>query len=216
MIGAAPRAAAMIHCRPMATEQAAIEVAMIVPRTEAEGPGQRYAVWVQGCPLRCVGCCNPEMLAFKKSADRRDPDALVAEAIAAGVEGVSLLGGEPFAQAAGLAFVAEGVRARGLSVMIFSGYTLAELREQGPDAARLLAATDLLVDGRYDASRRTTTRRYIGSDNQVLHFLTSRYTPEDPRLHAANTLGLRLRGGEITLNGWPVLGPRTRVVQRNS
>lgn len=200
----------------MATEQAAIEVAMIVPRTEAEGPGQRYAVWVQGCPLRCVGCCNPEMLAFKKTADRRDPDALIAEAIAAGVEGVSLLGGEPFAQAAGLALVAEGVRARGLSVMVFSGYTLAELREQGQDAARLLAATDLLVDGRYDATLRTTTRRYIGSDNQVLHFLTSRYTPEDPRLHAANTLELRLRGGEITLNGWPVLGPRTRVVQRNS
>ena len=32
------------------------------------------------------------------------------------------------------------------------------------------------------------------------------------RLHAPNTLELRLRGGEITLNGWPVLGPRTRVV----
>ena len=210
-IGAAPRAAAMIHCRPMATDAAAIEVAMIVPRTEAEGPGLRYAVWVQGCPLRCVGCCNPEMLAFKP-ADRRDPEALVAEAVAAGVEGVSLLGGEPFAQAGGLARLAEGARAQGLSVMVFSGYTLAELRAQGPAAARLLAATDLLVDGRYDATRRTTTRRYIGSDNQVLHFLTPRYSPEDPRLHAANTLELRLRGGEITLNGWPVLGPRTRVV----
>lgn len=195
----------------MATDAAAIEVAMIVPRTEAEGPGLRYAMWVQGCPLRCVGCCNPEMLAFK-SADRRDPEALVAEAVAAGVEGVSLLGGEPFAQAGGLARLAEGARAQGLSVMVYSGYTLAELRAQGPAAARLLAATDLLVDGRYDATRRTTTRRYIGSDNQVLHFLTPRYSPEDPRLHAANTLELRLRGGEITLNGWPVLGPRTRVV----
>lgn len=195
----------------MASDPAAIQVAMIVPRTEAEGPGLRYAVWVQGCPLRCVGCCNPEMLAFRP-ADRREPDELIAAAVAAGVEGVSLLGGEPFAQAAGLATLAEGVRARGLSVMVFSGYTLAELREQGPDAARLLAATDLLVDGRYDASRRTTTRRYIGSDNQVLHFLSPRYTPEDPRLHASNTLELRLRGGEITLNGWPVLGPRTRVV----
>ena len=195
----------------MASGEAAIQVAMIVPRTEAEGPGLRYAVWVQGCPLRCVGCCNPEMLAFKP-ADPRDADALVAEACAAGVEGVSLLGGEPFAQAAGLAALAEGVRARGLSVMVFSGYTLAELREQGPAAARLLAATDLLVDGRYDAARRTLTRRYVGSDNQVLHFLSPRYAPEDPRLHAPNTLELRMRGGEITLNGWPVLGPRTRVV----
>ncbi len=195
----------------MASGEAAIEVAMIVPQTEAEGPGRRYAVWVQGCPLRCVGCCNPEMLAFKP-ADRRSPDELIAEAIAAGVEGISLLGGEPFAQAAGLAVVAEGVRARGLSVMVFSGYTLAELREQGPAAARLLAATDLLVDGRYEAARRTLTRRYVGSDNQVLQFLSPRYTPEDPRLHAPNTLELRLRGGEITLNGWPVLGPRTKVV----
>ncbi len=195
----------------MASGEAAIQVAMIVPRTEAEGPGLRYALWVQGCPLRCVGCCNPEMLAFKP-ADPRDADALVAEACAAGVEGVSLLGGEPFAQAAGLAALAEGVRARGLSVMVFSGYTLPELREQGPAAARLLAATDLLVDGRYDAARRTLTRRYVGSDNQVLHFLSPRYAPEDPRLHAPNTLELRMRGGEITLNGWPVLGPRTRVV----
>jgi len=195
----------------MASDSPAIEVAMIVPQTAAEGPGLRYALWVQGCPLRCAGCCNPEMLAFK-SADRRAPDELIAEACAAGVEGVSLLGGEPFAQAAGLAALAEGARARGLSVMVFSGYTLAELHEQGPAAARLLAATDLLVDGRYDASQRTTTRRWIGSDNQVLHFLSPRYTPEDPRLRAPNTLELRLRGGEITLNGWPVLGPRTRVV----
>ena len=195
----------------MASDGAAIEVAMIVPRTEAEGPGLRYAVWVQGCPLRCVGCCNPEMLAFKP-ADRSAPEALITAACAAGVEGISLLGGEPFAQASALALVAEGVRARGLSVMVFSGYTLAELREQGPAAARLIAATDLLVDGRYDAARRTLTRRYVGSDNQVLHFLSPRYTPEDPRLHTSNTLELRMRGGEITLNGWPVLGPRTRVV----
>ncbi len=195
----------------MTSGEAAIEVAMIVPQTEAEGPGRRFAVWVQGCPLRCVGCCNPEMLAFKP-AERRAPAELIDEACAAGVEGISLLGGEPFAQAASLAVVAEGVRARGLSVMVFSGYTLAELREQGPAAARLIAATDLLVDGRYEAARRTLTRRYVGSDNQVLHFLSPRYTPEDPRLHAPNTLELRMRGGEITLNGWPVLGPRTKVV----
>lgn len=196
----------------MAEGEPAIEVAMVVPRTEAEGPGLRFAVWVQGCPLRCQGCCNPEMLEFRP-ADRRRAADLLEEACDAGVEGISLLGGEPFAQAEGLAALAEGVRARGLSVMVYSGYTLAELRGQGPAAARLLAATDLLVDGRFEARRLSTRRRFIGSDNQVLHFLTARYRPDDPRLSGPNHVELRIRGGELTLNGWPVLGPRTRAVR---
>ena len=41
-----------------------LSVAQIVPITEAEGPGLRFALWFQGCPLRCPGCCNPEMLPF--------------------------------------------------------------------------------------------------------------------------------------------------------
>lgn len=189
---------------------AAVEVAMVVRRTEAEGPGQRWALWVQGCPLRCRGCCNPEMLEFRP-ADRREVDGLIADACAAEVEGVSLLGGEPFAQAGPLALLAEGVRARGLSVMVYSGFTLAELRGQGEDAARLLAATDLLVDGRFDARLRSQRRRFIGSDNQGLQFLSGRYAADDPRLHGSNSLELRMRGGEITINGWPLLGARTRV-----
>ena len=125
---------------------------------------------------------------------------------------MSFLGGEPFAQAEGLAAVARGVRAAGRSVMVFSGYTLDELRAQeAPGVADLLALTDLLVDGRYDESRRTTQRRWVGSDNQVMHFLTDRYTPLDPRFHEGNHLEIRMRGGEITLNGWPALGRLTRL-----
>ena len=119
----------------------------------------------------------------------------------------------PRTEAEGLAPLAEGVRARGLSVMIFSGYTLAELQARGPAAARLLAATDLLVDGRFEAKSRSQRRRFIGSDNQVLHFLSDRHAPDDPKLQGGNTVELRIRGGEITLNGWPLLGPRTRVAR---
>jgi anaerobic ribonucleoside-triphosphate reductase activating protein len=128
-------------------------------------------------------------------------------------EGVSFLGGEPFAQAEGLAVVARAVRATGRSVMVFSGYTLDELRAMStPGVAELLEETDLLVDGRYDATQRNTSRRWIGSDNQVMHFLSERYSPLDPRFHEANHLEIRLRNGEITLNGWPVFGRRTRLV----
>ena len=41
-----------------------LQVAQIVPCTEAEGPGKRFALWFQGCPLRCPGCCNPEFIPF--------------------------------------------------------------------------------------------------------------------------------------------------------
>jgi len=41
-----------------------LQVAQIVPCTEAEGPGRRFALWFQGCPLRCPGCCNPEFIPF--------------------------------------------------------------------------------------------------------------------------------------------------------
>ena len=46
------------------TVEPVLSVAQIVPCTEAEGPGRRFALWFQGCPLRCPGCCNPEMLPF--------------------------------------------------------------------------------------------------------------------------------------------------------
>lgn len=164
--------------------------------------------------MRCPGCCNPEML-DDRLANQRPVAALLDEALAANVEGLSFLGGEPFYQAEGFAELAEGAQDAGLSVMVFTGYTLAELEaSEDPHAAQLLAHTDLLVDGRYDETKRTQARRWIGSENQVLHFLTSRYDPEDPQFSAPNTLEIRMVGTRITLNGFPVDGARTDVAFR--
>src|SRR5437588_1148928 len=95
-----------------------LRVAQIVPCTEAEGPGVRFALWFQGCPLRCPGCCNPEMLPFS-GGTRVSVADLVAriEEVARthGVEGVTLLGGEPLAHAAGAVVLARALRDRELS-----------------------------------------------------------------------------------------------------
>jgi anaerobic ribonucleoside-triphosphate reductase activating protein len=120
------------------------------------------------------------------------------------IEGISLLGGEPFAQAAGAADLATIVREADLGVMIYSGFTLAELRTRGEtDIDRLLAATDLLVDGPYIREQPETRRRWIGSANQQIHFLSDRYHPDDPAWLLPNTLEIRLAGGELTVNGFP-------------
>ena len=199
-----------------------LRVAQIAPDTEAEGPGRRFAVWVQGCPMRCAGCCNPQMLRFE-GGEEIDPTVLADRALATdGVEGVSLLGGEPFAQPAACAAFAHRVRSAGLGVMVYTGFTLGELEAKRgagePGVGELLDACDLLVDGRYDRERPEKTRRWIGSTNQTMHFLTDRYRADDPRLRTPNSVELRLRRGpdgpELIVNGWPALaaavteGPR--------
>ncbi|PRQ06821.1 4Fe-4S single cluster domain-containing protein [Enhygromyxa salina] len=186
-----------------------IDVGVEVADTEAEGPGRRYAIWVQGCPLRCPGCCNPELLRFGGGTARTVAsvlDQIFAAHARTPLDGVSLLGGEPFAQARPLAVLAEQVQLAGLGVMIYSGFTRAELDLQAQqDAAigRLLAATDLLVDGRYVREQPDTTRRWIGSRNQQLHFLSPRHRPDDPVFHAGETIELRLVDGQLIINGWP-------------
>jgi anaerobic ribonucleoside-triphosphate reductase activating protein len=185
-----------------------LRVAAIVDDTRAEGPGRRWALWVQGCSLRCAGCCNPEMFDERRGqpVEIDELAARIAEAQAHGVEGVTFLGGEPFEQPVGLAALARRAKALAMTVMVFSGYALDELRARA-DAAELLALTDLLVDGRYDRARPEPRppigRRWIGSANQVMHFLTAAYSLDDPRMRDANTIEIRLSGGALQINGWP-------------
>jgi anaerobic ribonucleoside-triphosphate reductase activating protein len=185
-------------------DESRLHVAQIVPRTEAEGPGRRFALWLKGCPLRCPGCCNPEMLPFE-GGRALDVEDLTGQVLRAeGVEGITLLGGEPLAQAAGAAALSRRVRQAGRSVMVFSGFTLEEIHARNdPAALELLAETDILVDGPYLRDQPETRRRWIGSANQRIHFLTGRYRADDPCWRRPNTLEVRLVEDEVTVNGFP-------------
>jgi anaerobic ribonucleoside-triphosphate reductase activating protein len=187
-------------------DEVILRVAQIVPWTEAEGPGVRFALWFQGCPLRCPGCCNPEMLPFEGGTGMTVAEVLRRIEEAArdhGVEGITLLGGEPLAHATGAAVLARALRERGLTVMVFSGYTLEQAQEMtDPHVMELIGLTDILVDGPYVRELPDTTRRWIGSTNQRIHFLTDRYHFDD-RWRTANTLEIRLEGGTLTVNGFP-------------
>ena len=190
--------------------QLVVDVGVEVADTEAEGPGRRYAIWVQGCPMRCPGCCNPELLRFgggtPKTVAQLLETVLSAHARSP-LDGNSQLGGEPFAQAPALAVLAEHVRQAGLGVMVYSGFRLDELQQKiaadEPGIARLLAATDLLVDGRYERELPDHDRRWIGSTNQQLHFLTDRHRADDPVFRQGETIELRLVDGQLIINGWP-------------
>lgn len=186
-----------------------LNLASRLPCTEAEGPGRRAALWVQGCNKRCPGCCNP---AYLQLAERELVSASsVLEWLenahhAHDLEGVTFLGGEPMLQAQGLAVVAQGAQSMGLSVMIFSGYTKNELDKlQLPGTDQLLRYTDVLVDGAYDENLPEYKRRWAGSANQQFHYLTTRY---DDRIEIDGEIERVLEvhiktDGSIFINGWP-------------
>jgi anaerobic ribonucleoside-triphosphate reductase activating protein len=180
-------------------------IAQIVTCTEAEGPGRRFAVWFQGCPFRCPGCCNPEMLNFDASISR--PLAAVIQDMQSAVvqhaiEGISLLGGEPFAHVEPSTVLAKTALDLGLSVMVYTGFTLTELRLK-PENAELLSLIDVLVDGPYVREQPEQQRRWVGSANQQVHFLTDRYRADDPCWTQRNTIEIRLRNRELSVNGFP-------------
>lgn len=183
-----------------------LQIAQIVPCTEAEGPGRRFAIWFQGCPLRCSGCCNPEFISFEggESMSLGGILAAIDRARDDGIEGITLLGGDPLAHAFGASSLASAVLELGLTVMVFTGYTIEQTKEMAnPDVDRLIELTDLLVDGPYVRELPDTSRRWIGSTNQRIHFLTNRYRADDPCWQQRNTLEIRVRGNEVSVNGFP-------------
>jgi anaerobic ribonucleoside-triphosphate reductase activating protein len=172
-----------------------LQVHAVEPRSRANGPGARFVVWLQGCTLGCPGCFNPATHAAGGTAVT--VDELLAR-VPADVEGISLSGGEPLQQAAGATALLEAARARGLSTLVFSGYTLAEI-EQLPGGPAVLAATDVLIDGRYVAGERLA-RGLRGSANQRVHVLTPRHALAD--VETTPVAEIRIGPtGEVVLTG---------------
>jgi len=171
-----------------------LQVARIVERTAVLGPGMRAVVVVQGCHLRCRGCIAAATHPLDGGV--RVPVSALVERLAAlpQLDGVTFSGGEPFLQAAALAALSDGLRARrpGLSLMAYSGYRHERLARGTAAQRALLARLDLLVDGPY-VERRHAPLRWRGSANQRLLVLSDRdvgeVTPDEPA------------GVELTLDG---------------
>ena len=143
-----------------------IYVAGVIGDSITDGPGIRMAVFVQGCPHHCPGCHNPETHPSEGGEARTAQDLLQKLDKNPLLSGVTLSGGEPFCQAAALLPLAEGVRARGLELAAYSGWTYEQLLEQGGDKEALLRLCHVLVDGPFVLAERSLSLRFRGSKNQ--------------------------------------------------
>ncbi|WP_392436045.1 4Fe-4S single cluster domain-containing protein [Chlorogloeopsis fritschii PCC 9212] len=143
-----------------------------VDESEVNGPGCRAVVWVQGCLRECPGCFNEESWSFEinqlVSVDN------LAEKILSNPrnQGVTFSGGEPFWQAPALATLARKVKAAGLNVMSFSGFTLEQLQSDYAPAGALdlLDQLDILIDGPYvESLALNSPDSPVSSSNQRVH-----------------------------------------------
>jgi len=97
-----------------------------------------------------------------------------------GIEGVTLLGGEPFAQAAALARFAKRIHDLGLSVVTYTGYRVERLLHKPEEGwGDLLAETDILVEGPFWANEFSANLLWRGSRNQRIVFLSDRHTSQE-------------------------------------
>lgn len=151
--------------------------------TEAEGPGKRFCIWVQGCLRICPDCCNQQMQSIVPNIILRVEelcDTIIKSKQTYNIEGVTFLGGEPMLQARGLSRVAKLCKESGLSVIVFTGYTYNELLSSALDIEytdELLRYTDVLIDGPYIKSEPDYNRNWVGSKNQKFYYLTNNYDP---------------------------------------
>jgi anaerobic ribonucleoside-triphosphate reductase activating protein len=148
----------------------------VLPRSVANGPGERFTIWSQGCALACPGCFNPETHTTAQGAARTVGDLLAEVLDEPGIEGVTLTGGEPLEQPGAVGAFCEELRSRSrLGVIVLTGFTRAEI-EADTDKAAAVATADLVIAGRYNQRLREATG-LRGSANKVYWDLTGRYHP---------------------------------------
>ena len=143
-----------------------------IDESEVNGPGCRAVVWVQGCPRECPGCFNPDSWTFEIN-QLVSVDSLVEQILSKPQnQGVTFSGGEPFYQATALAKLALKLKAAGLNVMSFTGFTLKQLQSESapPGSQALLEQLDILIDGPFVESLAINSPDSpVSSRNQKVH-----------------------------------------------
>ncbi len=112
-----------------------------------DGPGIRFVVFMQGCPMRCKYCHNPDTWSMGGGTEKT-VDQLLAEYNSCKEfyknGGITVTGGEPLMQIDFVAELFEAAKARGIHTCLdTSGITFASENRDKFD--RLIKSTDLVM-----------------------------------------------------------------------
>lgn len=150
---------------------ATVRIAGFYHNSLTEGPGRRSSVLFQFCPLKCKGCYVPHLHSsaggFSISVDFL-ADLLLDSDFER--DGVSILGGEPFAQVPGLLALVKALRSKNCPhIVCYSGYTFEALLERAtrePAIGEILREIDILIDGQFVEALSEGAGAWTGSGNQ--------------------------------------------------
>ena len=144
----------------------------------ANGEGVRTTLFVSGCTNRCEDCFQPETWDFQYGNPFTSTveDEILASLAPYYVNGLTLLGGEPFEPSNQRALVPFLRRVRAQypekTIWCFTGFTLdGELLRDGSHPRcevtdEMLSLMDVLVDGRFVKALKDISLRFRGSSNQ--------------------------------------------------
>ncbi|NLN14063.1 MAG: anaerobic ribonucleoside-triphosphate reductase activating protein [Tissierellia bacterium] len=142
-----------------------LRIAGIVEESIVDGPGIRLTVFTQGCSHNCPGCHNPQTHDYRGGMEMDIEEIVKMVKANPMLDGITLSGGEPFDQAIACANLARRIKELGLSVVVYSGYKY-EYLLQKEEYRQLLQVADILIDGRFDISKKDLTLPFRGSSNQ--------------------------------------------------
>ena len=142
----------------------------------ADGDGVRVTLFVSGCRNRCENCFQPETWSFDygKPFTEETVQELLTALAPSYVDGLTLLGGEPFEPENQRELVKLLRRVREAfpkkNVWSYSGYTLEQIcGEEHPHCEvteEMLSMIDVLVDGRFVEALKDVSLKFRGSSNQ--------------------------------------------------
>lgn len=144
-----------------------IRTAGLVNDSITDGPGLRFAIFLQGCDKRCPGCHNPQSLPMDGGTLYTTEDLM--EKINANplLTGITLSGGEPLLQAENVLPLVRKVREKGLDVVIYTGDTFEQIIQRNdPAQMELLSLSQTLIDGPFILEQRSLSLLFRGSENQ--------------------------------------------------
>ena len=146
-------------------------VADYKPFSFVDGEGVRCSLYVAGCLFKCDGCFNRDAWSFRCGTpySRELEDRIMRDLAHPSVQGMSLLGGEPFLNTQVALSAARRLRdefGRTKDIWCWTGYTFEELIADGDDKRELLGLIDVLIDGRYEHELRDLSLANRGSTNQ--------------------------------------------------